>query len=141
MRLGAFFTAYALNSAGIVNDSTLHEAAGLDRRTARSYATLLCDLGVIAELPAWSTNRLKRLARGPKRYVADTGLWGAAVGADVDLAMSDRPPVGPLDRHVRHQPTARRGGYWTPAGPSSTTYATATAATRWTWSPTSERAD
>ena len=65
VRLGAFFTAYALNSAGIANDSTLHEAAGLDRRTARSYATLLSGLGVIAELPAWSTNRLKRLARGP----------------------------------------------------------------------------
>ena len=104
VRLGAFFTAYALNSAGIVNDSTLHEAAGLDRRTARSYATLLSDLGVIAELPAWSTNRLKRLARGPKRYVADTGLWGAAVGADVDLAMSDGHLLGRLiDTFVTNQ--------------------------------------
>ena len=104
VRLGAFFTAYALNSAGIVNDSTLHEAAGLDRRTARSYATLLSDLGVIAELPAWSTNRLKRLARGPKRYVADTGLWGAAVGADVDLVMSDGHLLGRLiDTFVTNQ--------------------------------------
>ena len=104
VRLGAFFTAYALNSAGIVNDSTLHEAAGLDRRTARSYATLLSDLGVIAELPAWSTNRLKRLARGPNRYVADTGLWGAAVGADVNLAMSDGHLLGRLiDTFVTNQ--------------------------------------
>ena len=104
MRLGAFFTAYALNSAGIVNDSTLHEAAGLDRRTARSYATLLSDLGVIAELPAWSTNRLKRLARGPKRYVADTGLWGAAVGADAAVAMSDGHLLGRLiDTFVTNQ--------------------------------------
>ncbi len=104
VRLGAFFTAYALNSAGIVNDSTLHEAAGLDRRTARSYAALLSDLGVIAELPAWSTNRLKRLARGPKRYVADTGLWGAAVGADVAVAMSDGHLLGRLiDTFVTNQ--------------------------------------
>ena len=104
VRLGAFFTAYALNSAGIVNDSTLHEAAGLDRRTARSYATLLSDLGVIAELPAWSTNRLKRLARAPKRYVADTGLWGAAVAADAAVAMSDGHLLGRLiDTFVTNQ--------------------------------------
>ena len=94
VRLGTFFAAYALNSAGIVNDATLYEAAGLDRRTSRSYTRLLTDLGVIAELPAWSSNRLKRLARGTKRYIADTGLWGAAVGADVELVMSDGDLLG-----------------------------------------------
>ncbi len=104
VRLGAFFTAYALNSAGIVNDATLNEAAGLDRRTSRSYTTLLSDLGIVAELPAWSTNRLKRLARGPKRYIADTGLWGAAVGADVALAMSNGDLLGRLiDTFVANQ--------------------------------------
>ena len=104
VRLGAFFAAYALNSAGIVNDSTLYEAAGLDRRTSRSYTKLLTDLGVIAELPAWSSNRLKRLARGPKRYIADTGLWGAAVGADTALVMSDGDLLGRLiDTFVANQ--------------------------------------
>lgn len=104
VRLGAFFTAYALSSAGIVNDATLNEAAGLDRRTSRSYTTLLSDLGIVAELPAWSTNRLKRLARGPKRYIADTGLWGAAVGADVALVMSNGDLLGRLiDTFVAHQ--------------------------------------
>lgn len=103
-RLAEFFGAYALNSAGIVNDTTLYEAAGLDRRTSRSYVRLLIDLGVVAELPAWSSNRLKRLARGPKRYVADTGLWGAAVGADAGLAMSDGDLLGRLiDTFVTNQ--------------------------------------
>lgn len=95
-RLAEFFQAYALNSAGIVNDTTLHQAAGLDRRTSLSYTRLLGDLGVIAELPAWSSNRLKRLARGPKRFVADTGLWGSAVGADLRLVMSDGDLLGRL---------------------------------------------
>lgn len=95
-RLAEFFQAYALNSAGIVNDTTLHQAAGLDRRTSLSYTRLLSDLGVIAELPAWSSNRLKRLARGPKRFVADTGLWGSAVGADLRVVMNDGDLLGRL---------------------------------------------
>ena len=103
-RLAEFFQAYALNSAGIVNDTTLHQAAGLDRRTSLSYTRLLSDLGVIAELPAWSSNRLKRLARGPKRFVADTGLWGSAVGADLRLVMSDGDLLGRLiDTFVTNQ--------------------------------------
>ena len=95
-RLGAFFRAYALNSAGLVNDGTLDEAAGINRRTARSYVKLLTDVGAIAELPAWSSNRLKRLTRGPKRYIADCGLWGASIGADVGLVMSDGNLLGRL---------------------------------------------
>jgi len=96
VKIAEFFQAYALNSAGIVNDNTLYEAVGLDRRTARSHTKLLADIGVIAEVPAWSSNRLKRLARSPKRYVADTGLWGAAVRADLDLVMSDGDLLGRL---------------------------------------------
>ena len=96
VRLGRFFEAYALNSAGLVHDSTLAAAAAVDRRTARSYAGLLTDLGVVAEIPAWSTNRLKRLVRMPKRHVADTGLWASAVGADTALVMSDGDLLGRL---------------------------------------------
>jgi len=95
-KLAEFFQAYALNSAGIVNDTTLYQAVGIDRRTAHAHIRLLTDVGVIAETPAWSSNRLKRLARGPKRYVADTGLWGAAVGADLDLVMSNGDLLGRL---------------------------------------------
>ncbi len=95
-RMNAFFRAYAVNSAGIVNDTTLDEAAGINRRTSRSYVKLLTDIGVVAELPAWSTNRLKRLTRGPKRYIADAGLWGAAIGADIDVVMNDGNLLGRL---------------------------------------------
>lgn len=103
-RLAEFFQAYALNSAGIVNDTVLYQAAGLDRRTSLAYTRLLGDLGVIAEVPAWASNRLKRLARKPKRYVADTGLWGSAVGADIDAVMSDGDLLGRLiDTFVANQ--------------------------------------
>ena len=88
-RIRTFFSAYALNSAGVAPDTTLCQAAEIDRRTAQAYTRLLSDLGAIAELPAWTSNRIKRLTRGPKRYIADTGLWGAAVGADAALVMND----------------------------------------------------
>lgn len=103
-RLRAFFSAYALNSAGVATDTTLCRAAEINRRTAQGYTKLLGDLGIIAELPAWSSNRLKRLTRGPKRYIADTGLWGAAVGADANLVMSDGDLLGRLiDTFVANQ--------------------------------------
>lgn len=96
VRLGAFFGAYALNTAGVVNDATLAAAAGINHRTCVAYRRLLSDEGVIAELPAWSTNLLKRLTRGPKRHVADTGLWAGAVAADADLVMRNGDLLGRL---------------------------------------------
>lgn len=103
-RLGAFFGAYALNSAGVAADTTLCHAAEINRRTAQAYTKLLSDLGAIAELPSWSSNRLKRLTRAPKRYIADTGLWGATVGADAGLVMSDGNLLGRLiDTFVTNQ--------------------------------------
>ncbi|MCY3538949.1 MAG: DUF4143 domain-containing protein [bacterium] len=95
-RLRKFFGVYALNSAGVATDTTLCQAAEIDRRTSQAYTRLLGDLGAIAELPAWSSNRLKRLTRAPKRYLVDTGLWGAAVGADAALVMSDGDLLGRL---------------------------------------------
>jgi predicted AAA+ superfamily ATPase len=59
-RLRRFFEAYALNTAGVVPLSTVHEAAGIDRKTAEAYEGLLRDLFVIETVLAWSINRLKR---------------------------------------------------------------------------------
>ncbi|HWR46067.1 MAG TPA: AAA family ATPase [Pseudonocardiaceae bacterium] len=63
----------ALNTAGVVPLATLHEVAEIDRKTAEAYEGLLRDLSVIDTVPAWSTNRLKRLVRSPRRYLVDPG--------------------------------------------------------------------
>jgi uncharacterized protein len=70
-RLRRYAEAYALNSAGVVNDSTLYQAAGVDRRTAIAYERLLASLLLVEAVPAWSCNRLKRLVLGPKRYLVE----------------------------------------------------------------------
>ncbi len=96
VRLARYFEAYALNSAGIVDDSTLYQAAGIDRRTALGYQELLSRLYVIDELPAWTSNRLKRLSLAPKRYLIDSSLLSTVVGATSDTAIRDGKLMGRL---------------------------------------------
>jgi len=95
-RLRRFFEAYALNTAGVVPLATLHGAAEIDRKTAEAYEALLRDLFVINTVPAWSTNRLKRLVRSPKRYVVDPGLVAGALQLTVDAVLRDGDLIGRL---------------------------------------------
>lgn len=95
-RLRRFFEAYALNSAGLVAETTLAGATGISRRTADSYERLLSNLYVVEPLPAWSTNRLKRLARSPKRYVTDPSLVAAALDLDTEGYLRDADLLGRL---------------------------------------------
>jgi predicted AAA+ superfamily ATPase len=95
-RLRRYVQAYALNSAGVVSDQTLLDASGLDRKTANSYERLLADLFVVEPLPAWTSNQLQRLVRGPKRYFVDPSLWGAVLTADVDTVMRNADLLGRL---------------------------------------------
>lgn len=95
-RLRRFLSAYALNSAGVVDDKTLYDAAGINRRTALSYERLLTDLFVIDGIPAWTSNRLRRLTMSPKRYVVDPGILGRILGADARTVMRDGNLLGRL---------------------------------------------
>ena len=90
-RLQRYLEAYAINSGRVVQHKTVYDAAGISRKTALSYDALLRDLTVVNELPAWATNRLKRLTRAPKRYMVDSGLLGGIlrVGIDDVLASGD----------------------------------------------------
>jgi hypothetical protein len=64
-RLRRYFEALALNTAGVVEHKTLYDAADIDRQTAVAYDSLLV-LFVVAEPPAWQTNRLPlRRSRDP----------------------------------------------------------------------------
>lgn len=93
-RLRRYLEAYALNSAGLVADKTLYDAAGIDRRTALAYETLLVNLQVINPLPAWTTNRLKRLTLSPKRYLVDPTLLSGTIGATESAVLRDGDLLG-----------------------------------------------
>lgn len=96
VRVRHYFEAYALNSAGIVDDKTLYDAAAVDRKTALAYERLLENLLVVESMPAWSSNRLKRLVLSSKRYVVDPALIGSLLRLDENAVLRDGDLLGRL---------------------------------------------
>ncbi len=95
-RLRRYFEAYALNSAGVADHKTIYDAAAVAKRTGERYEELLMRLLVIDQLPAWTSNRLKRLIRAPKRYVVDAALIAAALRLDTQAVIRDGDILGRL---------------------------------------------
>jgi len=93
-RLRRYFEAYALNSAGVADHKTIFDAAGVTKVTAASYERLLMRLLVVDQMPAWTSNRLKRLVRAPKRYVVDAALVAAALRLDTNGVLRDGDMLG-----------------------------------------------
>lgn len=77
-RLRRYLQAWALNSAGTADDVTIYGTVGIDRRTHVAYEQVLRNTFAVDLVPAWTSNRLKRLALSPKRYVVDPALMAAA---------------------------------------------------------------
>jgi predicted AAA+ superfamily ATPase len=96
VRLRRYFETYVLNTAGTVSDATLLRAAGINRRTAVAYEHLLANLFVIEAMPAWSSNRLRRLSLGSKRYFVDPAVAAAALRLDADAVLRDGDLLGRL---------------------------------------------
>jgi uncharacterized protein len=96
LRIRRFFDVLALNTAGVVDNKTLYQTARINRATAEVYERLLHNLFVAEAVPAWFTNRLKRLVKMPKRYLIDAGLAAAAINADEATVMRDHALLGRL---------------------------------------------
>jgi predicted AAA+ superfamily ATPase len=92
--LRRFFEALALNTAGLAEDKTIYEAAGIDRKTANAYERLLTNLLVLETMPAWANNRLSRLVKTGKRYLTDASLVGAALRLDAAAVLRDGDLLG-----------------------------------------------
>jgi uncharacterized protein len=94
--LRRFLEAYAVNSAGIVEAKAIYDAAGVDKKTAAAYEHLLENVFVVEPLPAWTSNRVKRLTRTPKRYIVDAGVMAAILRLDMDAVLHDGILLGRL---------------------------------------------
>lgn len=103
-RLRRFFEALALNSASTADVQTLLATAGINRKTAVAYEELLVNLMVLDVVPAWTSNRLKRLIRSPKRYLVEPALLAGVLRLDVATVMRDGNLLGRvLDTFVAAQ--------------------------------------
>lgn len=92
--LRRYLESYALNTAGVTDHRTIYEAAGVAKNTGDAYEQLLRNLLVVDALPAWWTNRIKRLMRGPKRYLVDSSLALAVLRIDIGGLMKDGDLLG-----------------------------------------------
>lgn len=92
--LRRYFEALALGTAGVAREKTLYDAAGIDRKTAVAYERLLANLFVLDTLPAWSSNRLTRLAKAGKRYIVDPSLVATALRLDETAILRDGDLLG-----------------------------------------------
>jgi uncharacterized protein len=93
-RLRRYAQAVALNSAGVVDDVTLYSSAQVNKATAHAYDRLLNNLLVVDKVPAWTSNRLKRLTLAPKRYLVDPGLFAGVLGVDTYEVLRDGDLLG-----------------------------------------------
>jgi predicted AAA+ superfamily ATPase len=94
--LRRYLEAYALNSGGVLDHLTISEAATINRKTADAYEHLLEALLVVERVPAWTSNRFKRLVLMPKRYVIDAALIAAVLRADEQTVLRDGHLLGRL---------------------------------------------
>ncbi len=94
--LRRYLSVLAVNTAGIVADSTLWSAAGVNRKTALAYDGLFQRMFVLDLMPAWFSNRLKRLAKAPKRYLVDPALVAAVLGLGRDAILYRPDMLGRL---------------------------------------------
>ena len=86
--------AAAAHTAQLFNLSSLASPFELTRPSIEDYVTLLERLFLLERLPAWHSNRLKRLVKRPKLHLTDTGLAAALLRTDAKALAADRTLLG-----------------------------------------------
>jgi uncharacterized protein len=96
MRLRHYLQAVGASNAGTPALQTLLDAVGIERPTANAYDALLERVLITERVPAWSSNRLNRLIRLPKRYLVDPAFAGPLLGVDARAVLRDGDLLGRL---------------------------------------------
>jgi uncharacterized protein len=94
--LRRYLSVLAVNTAGIAAESTLWAAAGINAKTAQAYQALFQRMFVLDLVPAWFSNRIKRLVKAPKRYLVDPALVAAVLGLGRDAILYGPDMLGRL---------------------------------------------
>ena len=96
MRLRHYLQAVAASTAGTPTLKTLIDVAGIERPTANAYNGAAQRLLITERIPSWSSNRLNRLIRLPKRYLVDPAFAGPLMGVDARAVLRDGDLLGRL---------------------------------------------
>ena len=86
----------SVRTGSTLNRAELSRTLGLPASTLERYLAILQTLFLFHEVPAWASNRGKRLVRAPKVHVVDSGLAASLSGLGIEALRQDRNLVGPL---------------------------------------------
>ena len=93
-QLRRYFSASALHTAGVIEQTAIARDVAVDRKTGAGYDDLLHRLVLVDSPPPWTTNRLKRLIRNPKRFLVDASLLVGLAGVDRSAILADGGLLG-----------------------------------------------
>ena len=110
--LPKLLSAAASQTAQLFNLSDLASPFEVSRPTIGTYVTLFERLFLLERLPAWHSNRLKRLVKRPKVHLVDTGIAAALIGADSTTLAADRPLLGRLLETFVFQELRRQASWY-----------------------------
>ncbi len=77
-------------TACLLNVNNLASSFQLDRLTIDSYLMVLEKMFLMERIPAWHSNRAKRLVKTPKMHLCDTGVVCALLDLDKSALLEDR---------------------------------------------------
>ena len=98
-------------SARLINHSQLGAGMGVGYKTSRRYTALLEQLFLVATLPPWYANTLKRITKTPKPHFLDSGVLVTARGFTPARLKGNRDAFGSTARKLRlPQDLKARGG-------------------------------
>lgn len=80
----------------LINLADVGRVTDINKVTLKRYYTLLQMVFLVVEVPAWFTNREKRLAKSPKIYLNDTGLACYFKQLTHEDFMNNRAHIGQL---------------------------------------------
>ncbi len=95
-RMPRLLRVLARHAGQLANHSAIGAALGMNHVTTQRYVGILDQLFLVAALPPWHANELKRLTKTPKLHFLDAGLLAALLDASPERVRSDRTLFGPL---------------------------------------------
>jgi len=98
-------------NASLLNVSATANALGHTRPTIERYLSVLEKLFLIRRLPAWHSNRSKRLVKTPKVHVCDSGLAAALADLRPEQWNPERTRFGHLLESFVAQQLIAMGGW------------------------------
>ncbi|MDZ7794709.1 MAG: ATP-binding protein [Spirochaetia bacterium] len=86
----------AARNGSMLNYSELSNSSALPQSTLKRYLGILEKLFIFEPLPAWSSNRGKRLVKSPKVFISDCGLSASLLGIGGERLGDNELSYGPL---------------------------------------------